>query len=78
MNWTRSEARLRRDRGQRRVGEAPARHHAEHGREPAEVSQLAAVAGEHALVQVAEQVVGLNAHIGAVQAALECLAPLDP
>jgi hypothetical protein len=32
--------------GQSRVGEATARHHAEHGREPAEVSQLAAVVGE--------------------------------
>jgi hypothetical protein len=44
---------------------------AEYGREAAEVSQLAQIEREHALVQVAEQVEWLDADVGAVQSALE-------
>ncbi len=53
-------------------GDSTARQGREDAREPAEVGLLAQVVGEHALVQVAERVVG-DADVGARQAPLEAV-----
>ena len=53
------------------IREPAARREAQHGCEAPVVVQLAQVEREHALVEVAEQVEGLNVDVGAVQPALQ-------
>lgn len=67
--------------GHFREGEPSPDRHAQNGLESTEIAAVAQVVGEHALIEVAEQMERLDAHVGAVQPALEqapeVLQPVD-
>ena len=52
-------------------GQSSANCRPDNFREPAVVAEFTMIKGEHALIEVSEQVVGLNADVRAMQAALQ-------